>query len=56
MERRRETAKSIQEMKDIYNVSIAKIAEMTQIPYQDVYNLYRLKLNKINPGPTSEKY
>ena len=56
MERRRETAKSIQEMKDIYNVSIAKIAEMTQIPYREVQNLCRLNLNKINSGPTSDEY
>ena len=43
-------------MKNTYNISMAHIAEMTQIPYGEVYNLCRLNLNKINAGPTSEEY
>ena len=43
-------------MKDTHNVSMAHIAEMTNIPYREVYNLYRLNLSKIKPGPTSDEY
>ena len=56
MVRRRETAKKVQEMKDIHNISFAHIAEMTKIPYSDVHNLYRLKLDKINLAPNNDEY